>query len=259
MMKTILQIGERAITCEEIIPLLASYQLIPRLLFELIIDNAIYQWEKNLTLPKIYTQEEIKKAHQEFYQKNQISEDKELIVWLERNYLTPEQLYDIIIRDLKIEEFKQATWGNKVESYFLQRKSQFDKVIYSLIQTQEIAAQELYFRIKEGEAEFSEIARKYSQNSQAQNGGLIGPIELVNCHPTIAKMLSISQPGQIFPPARIGEWLVIVRLEKFIPAQLDNFMRQRLIGELFAAWLQDEFNRLNIKSDKSIDLLMANG
>ncbi len=257
-MTTILQIGEQAITCKEIIPLLASYQLMPRLLFELIIDNAICQWEKSLALPKIYTQEEIEKAHQEFYQKNQISEEKELLLWLERNYLTAEQLHDIILRNLRIEEFKQASWGNKIESYFLQRKSTFDKVIYSLIQTQEIAAQELYFRIKEGEAEFSEIARKYSQNSQAENGGLIGPIELVNCHPTIAKMLSISQPGQIFPPTRIGEWLVIVRLEKFIPAQLDNFMRQRLIGELFAAWLQDEFNRLNIKYDRSIDLLMTN-
>jgi hypothetical protein len=43
----------------------------------------------------------------------------------------------------------------------------------------------------------------------------------------------------------LGEWLLIVRLEKLMPAQLDESMRQRLLGELFEAWLQEQLSQLS--------------
>jgi parvulin-like peptidyl-prolyl isomerase len=234
-MTTVLQFGNRTITSEEIIPLITGYQLLPRLLFEVIVDEAI--------APFSCTTEEVQKAYQQFCDKNKLTTDTEREVWLNHNGMTLEQLQAYTTRLLKIEKFKQATWGHKLQSYFLSRKSQLDKVVYSLIQTQDVAAQELYFRILEKEADFAEVARKYSQDPQAEIGGLIGPVELSSCHPTLAKMLSVSQPGQLWPPIHVGEWFVIVRLEKFIPAQLDQLMRQRLEGELFAAWLQEQFNQ----------------
>jgi parvulin-like peptidyl-prolyl isomerase len=60
-------------------------------------------------------------------------------------------------------------------------------------------------------------------------------------------MLSLSQPGQLCPPTRVGEWLVIVRLEKFIPAQLDDAMRRRLLTECFNIWLQEQLDQLSSK------------
>lgn len=236
-MTTVLQVSNRTITAEEIIPLLAGYQLLPRLLFELIIDQAI--------VPFTCTPEEAVCAYQQFCQKNQITTETERQAWLERNGMTLEQLQALATRGLRIGKFKQASFSHKLESYFLSRKSQLDKVLYSLIQTQDVAVQELYFRIQEGEQSFAELARKYSQGAEAESGGLIGPVELNTCHPTLAKMLSVSQPGQLWFPTRLGEWLVIVRLEKFIPAQLDKLMRQRLLSELFAAWLQEQLNQLS--------------
>lgn len=235
-MTPVLQLGDRTITAEEIVPLLSNYQLLPRLLFELIIDRAI--------APFACTPEEAKTAYQQFCQKNQITTQTERQAWLEINPMTLEQLKALATRNLKIEKFKQATWGRKLESYFIDRKSQLDMVLYSLIQTQDLAAQELYFQIQEGEADFALLARKYSQGANAEIGGLIGPVELSSCHPIIGKMLSVSQPGQLWSPTPVGEWLVIVRLEKFIPAQLDDLMRQRLLSELFASWLQQQFNQL---------------
>ena len=58
-------------------------------------------------------------------------------------------------------------------------------------------------------------------------------------------MLTHSQPGQLWTPMQIGEWVVIVRLEKFIPAQLDETMRQQLLNELFAEELQHQLNQLS--------------
>ena len=235
-MSAVLQVCNRPIAAEEIIPLLASYQMLPRLLFELILDQAI--------VPFSCTPEEKDCAYQQFCEQNQLTTQTEVQAWLKLNCMTLEQLHTSVTRRLRIEKFKQAKWGNKLESYFFSHKSQLDKVLYSLIQTQDMVAQELYFRIQEGEDSFAELARQHSQCSEAQTGGLIGPVELSNCHPLLAQMLRVSQPGQLWPPTRLGEWLVIVRLEKFIPAQLDELMRQRLINELFADWLQEQVTQV---------------
>jgi parvulin-like peptidyl-prolyl isomerase len=52
-----------------------------------------------------------------------------------------------------------------------------------------------------------------------------------------------SQPGQVLPPVRIGEWIVILRLEKYLAAQLDQNMKRRLLDELFNTWLNENIQK----------------
>lgn len=238
-MTVVLQVGNRQILAEEVIPLLASYQMLPQLLQEILIDQAI--------APIDCTSEEKDAACQQFYAQNGLNSEESRQVWLQQHSMTLEQLEARATRGVKVEKFKQVTWGSKLESYFLSRKGQLDRVIYSLIRTQDLGiAQEVYFRVLEGEQSFAELARTYSQGPEAQTDGLIGPVELSVPHPTLAQMLSISQPGQLWPPTRVGEWLVIVRLERFVPAQMDDAMRRRLLNELFNEWLQTQLTQINL-------------
>ncbi|MGH1394422.1 MAG: peptidylprolyl isomerase [Trichormus sp.] len=232
-MTEVLQIGNRKIQASEIIPLLANYQLLPQLLRELIIDEAITPIDCN--------PEEITQAKQRFYAERQLTQPADIQAWMAQQGLSTEQLDNIIARKLKLEKFKQLTWGNKVESHFFQLKGKLDKVIYSLVRTQEAGlAQELYFRLQAKEQSFADVAQKYSKGPEAQTGGLVGPVELNTLHPAMVQLLTNCQPGQISTPARIAEWLVIVRVEKFIPAQLDEPMKARLLNELFESWLQEQ-------------------
>ncbi|MEA5502595.1 peptidylprolyl isomerase [Halotia wernerae UHCC 0503] len=232
-MTEVIQIGNRTIEASELIPLLASYQMLPQLLRELIIDEAI--------APIECTPEEVAHAQQQFYAEKQLTQEADIQAWINHYGLTASQLETITLRKLKLEKFKQATWGHKLESYFFQTKGKLDKVIYSLLRTQDIGiAQELYFRIQANEQSFTEVAREYSLGPEAQTGGLVGPIELNALHPAMVQMLSSSQPDQVLPPTRIAEWFVILRLEKFIPAQLDESMKARLLNELFETWLQEQ-------------------
>lgn len=231
-----LRVGDRTITADEIIPLLDRYQLLQPLLRELIIDRAI--------APFSCTPEEKARATQQFFEQHQITDDAAKQAWLEQHKMTPDRLEAQATRGILVEKFKQATWGHKLESYFLNRKEQLDRVIYSLIRTSDPGiAQELYFRIQEGEQSFAELAREYSQGPEAQTGGLVGPVELSTPHQLLAQMLRSRQPGQLCPPTRLGEWLIIVRLEKFIPAQLDASMRQRLLNECFNTWLAEQMKQ----------------
>lgn len=233
-----LQVGNKMIQPNQVLSLLQRYQLISQMLRGLVIDQAIAQIS--------CTEEERQTAIAAFCQQHQLTSPEAREAWLHNQGMTPEQLEELAIRPLLLRKFKTATWGHKVESYFLKRKTSFDQVIYSLLRTRDRGvAHEIYFRIKEGEQSFGELARQYSQGSEAHTGGVIGPVSLNYPHPAIAKILSISQPGQLWHPLRLEDWFVIIRLEKFFPAKLDQLMRDRLIDELFEAWLQEQIQQVS--------------
>ncbi|MEG4964203.1 MULTISPECIES: peptidylprolyl isomerase [unclassified Microcoleus] len=238
-MNAVLQIGNRTINGEGIIPRLASYQMLPQLYRESIIDEAI--------APIDCTAEEIVNASQQFYEQNQLIDETTQQLWLKQDGMSLEFLETVFIpRLLKIEKFKHQTWHHKLESYFLQSKRSLDRVIYSLIRVKDAEiARELYFRIQEKEQSFAELARDYSQGPEAQVNGILGPAELGTIHPNLAHLLAISGSGQLWHPIRIEEWLVIVRLETLIPAQFDVAMRQGLLRELFENWVQEQMREIN--------------
>ena len=235
-MGVVLEIEGRAFTAEELAPLLGKYQLLPKLAQEIIIDQAVES--------VVYKEEEKTQVYQQMCQQYQLTSEEQLNNWLNKHGMTKEQLEALALRKLKIEKYKEETWNDKVESYFLKRKSQLDRVVYSLIRTDKAElAQELYFRIQEGESTFRELAMEYSQGSEAQTGGLIGPVEVNAPHPRIAQVLSACKPGQLIPPTRVGEWIVIIRLENLISAKLDDAMRQRMLDEMFRQWLSEQLEK----------------
>ncbi len=235
----VLKVGEQTITASEIIPRLTKYKMLPQFLSEIIIDQAIASVS--------CTPEEKTFALEQFKKQQQITEESELQAWCQRNNIIPSELETFALRPLKIQKFQQEKWGHRLESYFLERKDQLDQVSYSMIRFRDAgAAREIYHRLTEGEQSFAELAREYSQGAEAKNGGLIGPMPMDMPHPTIARMLKLSKPGQLWPPTQVGEWIVIIRLEKLIPAQLDERMRWRLLHELFNNWLSKQLNQIKI-------------
>ncbi|MDJ0633399.1 MAG: peptidylprolyl isomerase [Xenococcaceae cyanobacterium MO_188.B29] len=235
-MSVVLEIGERVYTSEDLIPLLSEYQILPKLAQEIIIDEAIAKVE--------CSPEEKTLVHNQFYQQHQLITEEQVQSWLQQQGMTEQQLEKMLLKKLRLDKFKESTWGDEVESYFAQRKTQLDRVVYSLIRTNKAEiAQELYFRIQEKENSFRELAMEYSQGSEAQTGGLIGPVEINAPHPKIAQLLSTMKPGQIVPPTRIGEWIVIIRLENYLSAELDASMRQRMLDSMFKEWLNGEISQ----------------
>ncbi|MFM7365607.1 MAG: peptidylprolyl isomerase [Cuspidothrix sp.] len=229
-MNPVLKLGDRILETGEILSLMSEYQLLPLLVKEIIIDQAIAAAEI------VCTPEEEKLVCEQIIQQNQ---------GIETQSESFQKLKQMGIRSVKLEKFKEVTWGRDINSYFFQRKPQLDRVIYSLITTPEIGvAQEIYFRIQEGEQSFADLAREYSQGPEGQTGGLIGPVDLQSLHPTLANILAKSQPHQLLPPVQINNLLVIVRLEKLLPAQLDRPMGQRLLNEKFNQWLQVQMKEI---------------
>ena len=221
----------------KLISQLASYHLIPQLLCETLVDQAI--------APISCTPEETTAACEQLYQHWGLTSPEQQQAWRSHYSLTQEQVEQIATRQQRIETFKQLTWGHKLESYFLQRKHDLDQVIYSLLRTRERdLAQELYFRILEGEQSFADLVYQYSEGEETKTGGLAGPVELGALHSKLADLLYHSQVGNVQTLA-VGDWCLIVRLEKRLPAQLDEPMRQRLLQERFEEWLRSQVEALS--------------
>ncbi|MGE5656559.1 MAG: peptidylprolyl isomerase [Actinomycetota bacterium] len=236
-MTGLFQIGDKLLQAHDIPALLKRYQLMPQFLRGAIVDQAI--------APFTCTDAERKAALEQFQAQHQLTSPEALEAWLRNQDLTVEEFEHLAIRPILIDKFKQTTWSNKVDNYFVSRKSNLDHVVYSLIRTKNAGlAHELYFRILEGEQTFAEAARDYSEGPEAKTGGLLGPVPVSQPHPAIGKLLSVSQPGQLWSPRPLAEWTVIIRLEKFMPAQLDESMRRHLIDELFESWLQEQLSQI---------------
>jgi hypothetical protein len=231
------RLAENTISGAEVVGLLQQYGLMSQLQRELIIDAELASIE--------CTSEEIFSAYKAFYHHQQISSDRD--DWLERNHCALSQLEQLILRTIKLDRFKRETFGRKVDSYFLQRKSQLDRATYSLLRVKDLhLAQELFFRLEAEEATFVELVRQYSQGAEAETGGLISAQELSIPHLTLAQKLRSLKPGQLAGPLQITEWHVVVRLDHFLPAQLDENMRGRLIEELYDQWMQQQLNQLMV-------------
>ncbi len=240
-MTDVLYVGDRAIRTDTIPTLLKQYELLPKFIEELAIDEAIEEYG--------CTQEEKQQALLEICQRHKLTNLEEQQQWMEQRGLNPGEVEAMATRSTRIQKFKEAKWGKKVRRHFMERKSGLDTVIYSLIRTQDAGlAHELYYRILEGEITFEQCAIAHSQGPEVRTGGRLGPVPLNRPHPVISKLLSVSQPGQLWPPRAISDWHIIIRLDDIKSAQLDDPTRQALIEELYNTWLQERVNVLTAQA-----------
>ncbi|MEL6604771.1 MAG: peptidylprolyl isomerase [Cyanobacteria bacterium J06614_10] len=253
VIQPVIQIGQRVLSGPQLVAKLKQYQLLPQLVQEVIVDEAISTIEVDA-----------QKAIEAFCAKRGLFSDEQRQAWCQQQNQSPQDMMTAAIREHKLLTFQENTWGPQIESYFLQRKAQLDRVCYSLIRTKNASlAQEIYFRLNDDGASFSELARQYSEGQESKTGGLIGPVELNVPHPILSRMLTVSKPGQLWAPTQIGEWLVIARLEQFEPAQFNDTMRQRLLTEKFQEWLNQKLQETQVRAPgntqarKSVDNTQA--
>jgi len=189
----------------------------------------------------------------EFKRKYNLINEEAFRNWQAEKSITNIQFESLALRETKIKEYCKKNFDHKVDAWFLKRKSQLDIVTYSLIRLKQFhKARELYLRIAEGEADFGDLATRYSEGFESKARGIVGPTQLSNAHPKLIEKIISSKPGKAQPPILIGEFYIVLRVESYEPAQLDEPMRARMQEELFGKWLEDEANLIREK-------LLANG
>ncbi|MCP9942640.1 peptidylprolyl isomerase [Cyanobium sp. ATX 6E8] len=176
-----------------------------------------------------------------FARERRIGSAEELELFRQAQLLSPEALSALIERPLRLRRHCDRLYKPKAEARFLERKTQLDRVVYSLIRLgDEGLARELYLRLDEGAANFADLAAEYSEGPERSTRGVVGPAPLTQAHPMLVERLRTATPGLVQEPFRIESWWLVFRVESLTPATFDEVMAEQMSQELFDDWLEAE-------------------
>lgn len=147
------------------------------------------------------------------------------------NYHEPlRKRYALLLRQKMMED----RYGDRVEPYFLERRADLETIVYGVIRVESQGmAEEFYLRILENEADFGDLAFKYSVGDERYTRGLLGPMPITQPPEAIRNVLQRLPAGEVHPPIRLDRFYLLIRMEHRIAAALDAAMRLRLLQELF--------------------------
>ena len=192
--------------------------------------------------------EQLKAMLDQWCQQQRIDSPQKLQRWQQQEGLSSEQWQQFVARRGCWLLWCQQNLKDKLNSQYLERKSQLDEVSYSLLRVKDHhLANELHLRIKEGEASFEDIAAEYSEGRERQQKGRVGPVPLSHPHQKLAKMLQVSTPGQLWPPKQLENWWIVVRLEELHCTELTDSLKQRLFLELGDQHLEAQLSAAETK------------
>ena len=192
----------------------------------------------------VLSAEDSQQVYDNFLRSQGIETPAALAQLLASNLLTEADLKMQLSQPLLLRQIIERDYLPKAEARFLERKSQLDKVVYSLLRLGDSGlARELYLQIEEGEADFAELAATHAEGPERTTRGVVGPVPLLQAHPRLAERLRTATPGELMEPFQIETWWLVVRLESYTPATLDGPTLEQMARELFEDWLDQEVQR----------------
>ena len=136
-------------------------------------------------------------------------------------------------RSEALRRFAHQRFAPGLEDRFLASKGSRDTVIYSMLRVKDYGlARELWIRLEEDETTFAEAARLFGQGPEADRQGVIGPMPIGAIQPVLLQdVLRGLKAGDLSSPIGVGEWQILLRLEKLTPARLDAQIREQMLQD----------------------------
>ena len=152
-----------------------------------------------------------------------------------------EEVLERLCHSIRRRRLMRQRFAAKAEARFLERKSELDQVVYSLLRLENsFLARELYLQIESGESNFADLAKRYAEGPESNTNGIVGPVSMTQAHPAWVEKLQVAKPGVLLEPFRISDWWLVVRLERYEPATFSDVVSDQMCQEMFDAWLDEE-------------------
>ena len=184
--------------------------------------------------------EELESAWQGFCKKFQIDPETAMPVPDEFMGCPPDKLKATVERDLRISKWKKTLFEPGARERFDLRKPALDRVVYSLLRVKDAGlARELWYRIKEGESTFAELAPRYASGNEIYTAGIVGPVSFGSMYPALVDVLRPASPGKLLKPLAVADWYLVARVDHQLPAEFDEATKAQMIEELSQIWLEE--------------------
>jgi len=190
------------------------------------------------------TSEEIQVEAEKIRREKRLEKAADTLAWLEENMLTSDEWEVAITNQLLAQKLAKHLFDKQVDRFFAENKLNFDRfVLYQIVVANEQLVNEIIFQIEEEEISFYQAAHLYDIDEQRRyQCGYEGKLYRWNINPNIAAVLFSNPVGELVGPLKTEQGYHILKIEQFIPAQLDFEIRQEIVDRLFKEWLAAELS-----------------
>ena len=142
-------------------------------------------------------------------------------------------------------EWARSQWFNKIESIYLQNRSNLDIFQCSIIRVKsKNLALEIYHRIKAGELSFTSASAQFGHGPEVKNGGRLGSLPLSSLPYGMEKIVVKMSPGNLSMPSRLGSDFALVTLESRNDCPLDSNTESRIYQNLLDLWVSSVADKI---------------
>lgn len=200
-----------------------------------------------LKLRPALSEEQKELARKSFFAFKNLTSHLAVQRWLLAEGLGEEELQLRAERQLSWQLLCEQRFRSQVSTLFLKRKSQLDRVMFSLIWVDdEPLAHEIFIQLSEQEASFEQLWSSLPKSPWELSTCKQGPTPMGELPEALAELLRVSTQGHIWTPRPAEDGWVILRLDELQPAVFNQKHRRDLALELGDKWLQEQIGTSTI-------------
>jgi parvulin-like peptidyl-prolyl isomerase len=179
---------------------------------------------------------------------NNLQKSEDTWSWLQKYSLSLDEFEESVYANIISGKLAEHLFADKVEPLFFEHQLNYAGVVmYEVILDDEDLALELFYALTEGEIGFPEVARQYIQDTELRRaGGYRGILYRKDLKPEISAVVFAATPPQILKPIVTSKKAHLILVEEIIQPQLDDTLRYKIIADLFAAWLKQQIEQVEI-------------
>ncbi len=168
--------------------------------------------------------------------------------WLKKHHLSLNEFEELVHANVLSTKLANHLFAKQVEPFFFAHQLDYVAVAtYEVVLDDRDLALELFYALQEGEISFPEIARSYIQEPELRRAwGYQGVRYRKDFRPEIAAAIFATTEPQILKPITTPKGVHLIWVEEIIQPILDERLRQKIITDLFSAWLKQQIDQLEI-------------
>lgn len=171
--------------------------------------------------------------------------------WLQKHGLSLSDFEEIMHTQILSSKLAHLLFADKIERFWLAHQANYAQaVFYEVIVEDADLAIELFYALEENEISFQAIARQYIQDPELRRvGGYRGVRYRKDLSPEISAAVFAAKPPQLLKPVITSKGAHLLQVEELIQPQLDAEWQQKIRSELFAQWLKEQIEQMDVLMD----------
>lgn len=152
------------------------------------------------------------------------------------------------LRLLRAQLIDDVASTQRIEQHFAEHRRAYDQArLAHILVAERSVAEELLAQIHDEEADFGELARRFSIDSATvRKGGELGQIERASLSPAVESAVFAANAGDIVGPIQTSRGFHLINVYAVIPGQLDQTVTEAIRKDLFDQWLDGQLQSANV-------------